>query len=106
MRLKCPLCESSRRNESWGLDFAIPDGWSLPQHNKVCCCANCGFVYYDNSGTQQDYDAYYQERYAFGIGTPQNYRRLDGLAKQIGATIPQGTKIADFGGGTVIWRSA
>lgn len=82
------------------MDFAIPDGWTLPGRNIVCCCLNCGFVYYDNAGSQADYDAYYMTRYGYGMDEVGNYIRLDGLAALVAKTFQdRSIQIADFGGG-------
>jgi hypothetical protein len=98
-RFVCPVCMSSHKRDDWELTFIVPDGWTLPGREKVCCCLDCGFVYYSNSGTQADYDKYYSEKYGYGLDSPDNYRRLDELASLIGITFFDSQRIRDFGGG-------
>jgi SAM-dependent methyltransferase len=99
MREQCPVCRCERREDSWQMDFVVPDGWTLPSANRVCRCLDCGFVYYDNDRRQEHYDLYYQQRYGFGVDTPENYARLDALAEEIEAAFPLTDRVLDFGGG-------
>src|ERR1019366_3147553 len=99
MRGQCPVCRSEQREDSWQLNFVVPDGWTLPAENRVCRCLDCGFVYYDNDREQKHYDLYYQQRYGFGLDIPENYTRLDALGEEIRAAFPSSTRVVDFGGG-------
>jgi predicted SAM-dependent methyltransferase len=100
MRLECPICSSPQRMDNWDMDFAIPDSWTFPEKNKVCCCLACGFVYYDNQGTQEDYDRYYADKYGYGMDGTANYIRLDGIAALITETFQdRKIQVRDFGGG-------
>jgi len=100
MRPECPICSSSQRVDDWEMNFAVPDGWTLPGKNKVCCCLSCGFMYYDNDGTQEDYNRYYAEKYGYGMDGADNYIRLDGIAALVTETFPnRAIRVRDFGGG-------
>jgi SAM-dependent methyltransferase len=101
-RLKCPICDYPHRAMKWQLDFLVPDGWTLPGHNTVCQCNDCGFVYYDNEATQPDYDRYYSERYGFNgsLDNRVGIERLNELALLAASSVSdKGACIIDFGGG-------
>lgn len=101
MRKLCPVCNSPKRNDSWSIDFVVPDGWENPTHNLVCLC-ECGMIYYDNDKTQEDYDLYYKNRYGNdGVLTNKaTHKRLRDLAKLAREIEPnKDACIVDFGGG-------
>ena len=101
MREECPVCKSKNVSDDWSLYFEVPDGWSLSKENKVCCCLNCGFIYFDNNSTQEDYNKYYLDHYGKGMDRYENYIRLDALAAQISDYFKdKSIRIRDFGGGS------
>jgi len=99
MRTNCPVCGSNKRFSDWELNYKIPDGWTVPEKNDVCLCMACGMVWYDNNGTQADYDEYYKTKYGYGLDAPLHKVRLDGMAADVLKAFPLTYKIADFGGG-------
>src|SRR5512135_2204284 len=99
MRDRCPICGNITRYDDWSMDFTIPDCWTVPSHNTVCCCKQCGFIYYDNDATQADYDQYYKERYGFGLDTVANQIRLNKWSWEVIKRFEKDNFIYDFGGG-------
>jgi len=100
MRPYCPICNHSKRRDSWTLSFRIPDGWTLPAHNTVCLCQTCGMIWYDNDATQADYDTYYATKYCdYGLDTPEHHMRQEGIVEAVFWRFPRTARIADFRGG-------
>jgi hypothetical protein len=82
------------------MTYEVPDGWENPLTNLICLC-QCGMIYYDNYKTQEDYDAYYKNRYDSGYSqtSPESKERLDNLIKLIIKSEPnKNACIVDFGG--------
>jgi len=100
MRDKCPICNSTKRIDTWSMDYLVPDGWELPIHNVICLC-KCGMIYYDNDKTQADYDLYYKNRYDSDVVliSDETHARLEGLIELVLQTEPNKSScIVDFGG--------
>jgi hypothetical protein len=101
MRNLCPVCDSPDRVDNWTMTYEVPDGWENPLTNLICLCSNCGMIYYDNYKTQEDYDAYYKNRYDSGYSqtSPEAKERLDNLIKLvIKSEHNKDACIVDFGG--------
>lgn len=103
MRTSCPICNEPLPPNHWRLDFVVPDGWTLPDKNLVCICSRCGFVYYDNNNTQEDYNLYYRNNYS--VIDPKvvegDKLRLEDLATLISKIVQDPlNKVVDIGGGS------
>jgi hypothetical protein len=100
-RNKCPVCNGDDIIRDWRMKFALPENYPLPKENIVCLCENCGFIYYDNDGTQEDYDLYYLRYYGNCLNNIDNAVHLRKLAIQIWERYKStpSMKIVDYGGG-------
>ena len=98
---KCPGCNSAFREKSWRSDYLVPDGWTRPPYLDWLRCEDCGMIFGDNEiVTQKDYDAYYKERYGYGVTDEACVARLKNRAEYIRSKYPsQQPRIVDFGGG-------
>jgi SAM-dependent methyltransferase len=101
MRDLCPICRENNKRDEWQLDFIVPDGWTLPTQNTVCLCLECGFIWYNNDATPEDYATYYREKYGSdgGLKLASNYARLTELVDLICSETMPDDRIVDFGGG-------
>ena len=103
MRSFCPVCGSEERIADWQMDFIIPDKWTLPAKNTICYCLSCGMIYYDNTGSQEDYDTYYRERYGFNGSLSHGITidRLEEIVELACKYLPRKDMlVVDFGGGS------
>jgi hypothetical protein len=97
----CPVCQSKNKTVAWSMDFVVPDGWELPNHNDICICNDCQMIFYSNDKTQQDYDDYYHYRYdsELTLSSPETHGRLDNLIDFVmDAESRKDARIVDFGG--------
>lgn len=108
MRNNCPVCGSSNRIQEWKMKYLVPDGWEMPENNKICLCKDCDLIYYDNDKEQKDYDEYYKNRYGFdgALTCGESVKRLEGIADKISRLYPDKKScIVDWGGGIGVIKS-
>ena len=101
MSRDCPICGSYNKTIAWGMDFIVPDGWELPNHNDICLCNDCQMIYYSSDKTQKDYDDYYHYRYdsELTLSSEETHHRLDELIDFVmDAEERKDARIVDFGG--------
>jgi hypothetical protein len=99
MRPNCPICGLAPI-DTIEMDYAIPDGWTLPTHYNWRLC-NCGFIWADTSATPEDFDEYYRKHYSPHIDAHDIHRQRQ-LAAFIFERIQKNARIVDFGGGDSI----
>lgn len=79
------------------MDYAIPDGWRLPNHYDWRLC-QCGFIWADTQAIPADFDEFYRKHY-----NPHNDQYDLNRIHQLGAFIFQhilpSSRIVDFAGG-------
>jgi hypothetical protein len=100
MTRPCPVCLHPSRTEVFSMTYRIPDDWTLPDRIDWMTCDACGMIYGDGDFDQSGFDAYYRERYGYGVNSPANIDRLK-IDATIIATAINGNKnacIVDFGG--------
>lgn len=95
MRPNCPICGLAPI-DTIEMDYAIPDGWTLPTHYKWQLC-NCGFIWADTSATPEDFDEYYRKHYAPHVDA-HDIHRMKSIASFVFETFNHNARIVDFGG--------
>ncbi len=95
----CPVCEKEHRSEVFRTTYRVPDGWPLPNEVVWYDCDICGMVYGDGDFDQAMLSRYYQERYGYGLGHPDNVARLVADARAIALDAAPNSVVVDFGGG-------
>jgi len=92
----CPVCSGQSVN-SFEMDYAIPDGWTLPRHYIWKQCG-CGFIWADTQATKADFNKYYRDHYD-QHNDKHDLFRLNQLAAFIFKWADPQVRIVDYGGG-------
>jgi hypothetical protein len=95
----CPVCNGNTRRKIWTMDFKIPDGWPLPKSITWCECKFCGMIFGDGDFNQSTLDDYYKDYYGYGVDSPENITRLEGIAHWVFGKYASNSMVVDFGGG-------
>lgn len=96
MRKTCPLC-GRKPIDTLVMDYAIPDGWTLPSHFNWHLC-DCGFIWADTPGTSADFDQFYRDHYDPLIDV-HDIHRMKHMALFVYGFVDRNARIVDFGGG-------
>lgn len=57
---KCPICGESKGESMYHISMMLPQTFPIQGDYDVIACSKCGFIYADVSGTQENYNEYYE----------------------------------------------
>ena len=58
---KCPICGESKGESMYHISMMLPQTFPIQGDYDVIACSKCGFIYADVSGTQENYNEYYEK---------------------------------------------
>ncbi len=101
----CAVCESSQKRTLFDQPLVVPSRCTYGSYTVVAC-EQCGFIYADNTITQEASDGHYAgpnkvTREFLENGEPdRDVKRLDNTAAAIGRFLKRETSVLDIGCGT------
>jgi len=63
LKRNCPICQTEYGSVLGCLKYTLFDESYLNDTFNVVCCNKCGFVFYDTTSSQNDYDCYYENSF-------------------------------------------
>lgn len=71
----CPLCRHGQNAKLLDLEYALFDDTPLNACMQLVSCSRCGFIYYDTTAQEADFDAFYRDHYFIhAYSTKQDYQ--------------------------------
>ncbi len=103
---QCPICHAATNYHLFDLHYTLFDDTPLPGLMSVVACCRCGFVHYDTSASEKDFNDFYARHYAihaYGSDT-SDYQKDKNYLRGISRFLIEGgvdkqAHIADLGCG-------
>lgn len=103
---KCPICYAVTNYRLFDLYYTLFGDCPLPGLMPVAACCRCGFVYYDTSASENDFNEFYAHHYTIHAYTSDSsdYQKNQSYLKGISRFLLEGgvnknARIADVGCG-------